>query len=221
MADSRSRPQYGEYASPEDQAKAIRVPVPPPEQAPLAAPAPGRVTGYGAGQEPSAGPWARPGQQGDTAGQQGPGQQGPGQPGNAAGQPGLGQPADAARRMVRTRDMGFTAALLAIGLFWVIVSIPGMADLPATIQQTYAMQGYTGKYGPVALGATIGLVINISQLVLWAVTCGLSVLAIRKGRRAFYIPLAGGAVSGLVVMVLTIVAMLNDPGLLQYLSTLG
>jgi hypothetical protein len=209
MADSRSRPQYGEYASPEDQAKAIRVPVPPPEQAPLAAPAPGRVTGYGAGQEPSAGPWARPGQQGDTAGQQGP------------GQPGLGQPADAARQMVRTRDIGFTAALLAIGLFWVIVSIPGMADLPATIQQTYAMQGYTGKYGPVALGATIGLVINISQLVLWAVTCGLSVLAIRKGRRAFYIPLAGGVVSGLVVMVLTIVAMLNDPGLLQYLSTLG
>jgi Family of unknown function (DUF6264) len=123
--------------------------------------------------------------------------------------------------MAGPRDIGFTVALLAIGLFWVIVSIPGMANLPTTIQQTYATQGYTGKYGPVALGTSIGLAINISQLVLWAITCGLSVLAIRKRRRAFYIPLIGAVVSGLLVMVLTIVAMLNDPGLLQYLSTLG
>jgi hypothetical protein len=206
MADSRSRPQYGEYASPEDQAKAIRVPIHPPEQVPPAGPAPIETRGadhrVGAGSD--AGPWSSPRQLGD-----------------APGRPGTGTPVDAARQLRRTRDIGFTAVLLAVGLFWVIVSIPGMADLPATIQQTYLMQGYTGQYGPVALATTIGLVINISQLVLWAATCALSVLAIRRRRRAFYIPLIGGAVSGLLVMVLTIVAMINDPGLLHYLSTLG
>jgi hypothetical protein len=210
MADPRSRPQYGEYASPEDQAKAIRVPILPPEQAAPAGPAP--IEGSGAeraGTGPNAGSWLRPGQQGDWSG-------GPG-----TGQQEAGRSGDAARRLARTRDIGFTAALLAIGLFWVIVSIPGMADLPATIQQTYLMQGYTGQYGPVALGTAIGLIVNISQLVLWALTCALSVLVIRRRRRAFYIPLVGGAVSGLLVMVLTIVAMVNDPGLLHYLSTLG
>jgi hypothetical protein len=202
MADSPSRPQYGEYASPEDQAKAIRVPIRPPEQQRPSVPSPveGRGVGRGVGAGPSAGPWLRPGQHGEL--------------------PGTGRPLGASRRTGSPRDIGVTVALLAIGLFWVLVSLPGMADLPATIQQTYAMQGYTGHYGPVALGAAIGLAINISQLVLWAVTCGLSVLAIRRRRRAFYIPLLGALVSGLVVMVLTIVAMLNDPGLLHYLSTL-
>jgi hypothetical protein len=211
MEDSRPRPQYGEYASPEDQAKAIRVPSRPPEQQDAPAPAkqhavqaPIETTGADQGMADhgvTGGPWLRPGQRGES--------------------PGVGGPADVARRMAGPRDIGFTVALLAIGLFWVVVSIPGMADLPTTIQQTYAMQGYTGKYGPVALGTSIGLAINISQLVLWAITCGLSVLAIRRRRRAFYIPLIGAVVSGLLVMVLTVVAMINDPGLLQYLSTLG
>jgi hypothetical protein len=215
MEDSRSRPQYGEYASPEDQAKAIRVPIRPPEQqdlppatqhavhAPIETPSADQgVADHGVTDHDVTGgsPWLRPGQRES---------------------PSAGGSADVARRMAGPRDIGFTVALLAIGLFWVIVSIPGMANLPATIQQTYAMQGYTGKYGPVALGTSIGLAINISQLVLWAITCGLSVLAIRRRRRAFYIPLIGAVLSGLVVMVLTVVAMLNDPGLLQYLSTLG
>ncbi|MDQ1606365.1 MAG: hypothetical protein QOJ18_732 [Microbacteriaceae bacterium] len=199
MTEPRSRPQYGEYASPEDQAKAIRVPITPQDQ-PNAEPAP--IEGAGVGSAPTGG-WLGPRQQSAV-------------PGPSA----MDGRAGTARQLGRPRDIGFTAALLAIGLFWILVSIPGMANLSATIQQTYAMEGYTGHYGPVALASAIGLAINISQLALWGVTCALSVLAIRKRRRAFYIPLVGGAVSALVVMVLTIVAMLNDPGLLQFLSTL-
>ncbi|MDQ1526109.1 MAG: hypothetical protein QOG18_722 [Microbacteriaceae bacterium] len=198
MTEPRSRPQYGEYASPEDQAKAIRVPHTPQDQ-PNAEPAPIEA----AVSAPTGGSWLGPRQQSAV-------------PGPSA----MDGRAGTARQLGRPRDIGFTAALLAIGLFWILVSIPGMANLSATIQQTYAMEGYTGHYGPVALASAIGLAINISQLVLWGVTCALSVLAIRKRRRAFYIPLIGGAVSALVVMVLTIVAMLNDPGLLQFLSTL-
>ncbi|MDQ1553869.1 MAG: hypothetical protein QOK46_947, partial [Microbacteriaceae bacterium] len=37
--------------------------------------------------------------------------------------------AGTARQLGRPRDIGFTAALLAIGLFWILVSIPGMANL--------------------------------------------------------------------------------------------
>ncbi|MEO6943308.1 MAG: DUF6264 family protein [Lacisediminihabitans sp.] len=189
MTDSRPRPQYGEYASPEDQAKAIGIPlVHVPKTVPAAAPVADPVHSVEKGKEKDA--------HSAVASN------------------------STATRAKRSRDTVATVMLLGLGLAWILISIPGTSDLAGTLNRTYALQGYTGKYGPVALASILGLVINISSLVLWGITCAVSIALIRRHRRAFYVPLIGGALSGLVIIALTIVAMFNDPGLLAHLSTL-
>lgn len=198
MTEQRPRPQYGEYASPEEQARAIGVPL---EHAHHAT----------SPVVPAVEPAQKP--QKSERGAPHP------ETGKQAGQPdavGLG----AATRVKRSRDTVVTVMLLMLGLAWVLLSIPGTSDLAGTLDRTYALQGYTGHYGPVALASTLGLVINISSLVLWGATCAVSVAVLRRHRRAFYIPIIGAVLSGLVVVALTLVAMFNDPGLLAYLSTL-
>jgi hypothetical protein len=195
MTEPRPRPQYGEYASPEEQARAIGIPL---EHAPhTTPPAP-----------PAAAPPARKPEKSEHAVQH----------------PGTGQPdavgLDTRARVRRSRDTVVTVMLLGLGLAWILLSIPGTSDLAGTLDRTYAIQGYTGHYGPVALASALGLAINISSLVLWGITCAVSIAVLRRHRRAFYIPLIGAALSGLVVIALTLVAMFNDPGLLAYLSTL-
>jgi hypothetical protein len=121
---------------------------------------------------------------------------------------------------MRSRDALLTVMLLGIGLAWVLWSIPNSVDFADTLNRSYALQGYTGHYGPVALASTIGLIMNISSITLWAITCGVSIAALRRHRRAFYIPLIGAVVTGVVVLALTLIAMLNDPGLMAYMSSL-
>jgi hypothetical protein len=216
MTESRPRPQYGEYASPEEQARAIGIPL---EHAP-------HVTAHAVPAAPSA---AEPAQKQGTAPQQTAPQRGtapkPGKSDHAAQQhPETGRP-DALGlgtgvRVKRSRDTMITVVLLGLGLAWILLSIPGTSDLAGTLDHTYALQGYTGHYGPVAFAAALGLAINISSLVLWGVTCAVSIAVLRRHRRAFYIPLIGAVLSGLVVIALTLVAMFNDPGLLAYLGSL-
>ncbi len=177
MTDSRPRPQYGEYATPEEQARALGVSaheVPHP-----VSPAPAVVSGGVEGRAPH------------TAG-----------------------------GFNRSRDIAFTVTLLAFGLAWVLLSVPGSADLVGTLNRTYAMQGYSGHYGPVALASGIGFAMNVCSIALWGITAAVSIAVIRRHRRAFYIPLLGAVVAGIVVLALTLVAMLNDPGLIAYITSL-
>lgn len=126
----------------------------------------------------------------------------------------------AGSRARRSRDTVATILLLGLGLVWILLSIPGTSDLAGTLDRTYALQGYTGHYGSVALASALGLAINITSLVLWGTACAISIAVLRRHRRAFYIPLIGAALTLLVIVALTIVAMLNDPGLVAYLGTL-
>ena len=180
MTDQRPRPQYGEYATPEEQARALGVPAP-------------------KAQHPS--PAHRPAV--------------------PVVRESVGEAKPAARSpFSRPRDIVITVTLLAIGLVWVLLSIPGTSDLAATLNHTYALQGYTGHYGPVALASAIGMAINISSIALWGISAAVSIALIRTHHRAFYIPIIGAVVSGLVVIVLTLVALLSDPGLIAYMGSL-
>lgn len=196
MTDSRPRPQYGEYATPEEQAKAIGIPLHDVHvhARAAAAPQPSPVEAPGG---PAVG--------GSTIGSTG---------GSTEGGTTQLRPAR------RPRDSVTTVVLLGLGLAWVILSIPGASDLVGTLNRTYAIQGYTGHYGPVALASALGLAINISSIALWGITCAVSIAVLRRHRRAFYIPLIGAVVTGIVVLSLTLVAMLNDPGLIAYVNSL-
>lgn len=190
MTEQRPRPQYGEYASPEEQAKAIGVPL---EPAPHAS-APHVSAPHAAAPQAATPPAATPVP--------------------------IVMGTDSTPRVRRSRDVVVTVVLLGIGLAWVLLSIPGTSDLAETLDRTYALQGYTGHYGPVALASALGLAMNITSLVLWGITCAVSITLLRRHRRAFYVPIIGAVVSGLVIVALTIVAMYNDPGLLAYLGAL-
>ncbi|WP_349897438.1 DUF6264 family protein [Parafrigoribacterium soli] len=180
MTDSRPRPQYGEYATPEEQARAM-------------------------GTHRSA----------------------PAVQAAAPSGPSLAQASAArdvhpstAQQVRSSRDLVMTVTLLAIGLVWVLLSIPGAANLPDTLNRTYELQGYTGGYGPVALASMLGLLMNISSIVVWGISCAVSVTLLRRHRRAAYVPIIGAVVAGAIALALTLVAMLSDPGLVAYINTL-
>ncbi|MEO7123741.1 MAG: DUF6264 family protein [Lacisediminihabitans sp.] len=193
MTDPRPRPQYGEYATPEEQARA------------LGRPAPEAHASHDAVRAQHSSPAALPHHEAVAV-----------RPQDGAAPEGVGQVH--ARR--RSRDAVITVTLLAIGLVWVLLSIPSASDFVDTLDHTYALQGYTGHYGPVALASTIGLAINISSISLWGITCAVSIVVLRRHRRAFYIPIIGAVLAGIVVLSLTLVAMLNDPGLIAYVNSL-
>lgn len=188
MTDSRPRPQYGEYATPEEQAKALGIPA---HELPVQA---DPVKAH------HAAPVMLPA----------------GEAPHAQSTKNVSRP----QTVIGSRDSLFTFALLGVGLAWVLWSIPSSVNFADTLNRSYALQGYTGHYGPVALASAIGLIISISSITLWAITCGVSIAVLRRHRRAFYIPLVGAVVTAIVVLALTLIAMLNDPGLLTYLSSM-
>lgn len=170
---SVDRPQYGEYASPEEQR--ARAGLPPLESAPAAfAPSP---------VPPVAGAGGVPARTGGRAG-----------------------------RMI-------TAVLLGIGLVNVLASIPGLLDLPSTLDQTLAMLGTGGTFTNVAEARAWGAVAVLVMLVGYAATLWLAVRRIRRGRSSWWVPLLGFAATMIVVSVCISVPMLADPAFARALLT--
>ena len=164
MSEQRERPQYGEYASPDEQVAAGGYAV---EPEPLVAPeqlAPPVASTRVAGVPPATRPW----------------------------------------------DLALTVAFLAFGAYSVVSSIPGLLDFGATINQIYSLSGY-GDYTALALADGIGIAVLVSQSVLFVATVLVTSLRLRARKIAFFVPLVGGAVAGIVIFVLMLVAIVSDP----------
>ena len=177
MSDQRERPQYGEYASVDEQVAAGGYRVEPEPATPVAPASPTRFA------PPSA----------------------------AARVPGA-PPAQ------RPWDLALTVAFLVFGAYSVVSSIPGLLDFGATINQIYALSGY-GDYTEIGLANTIGIVILVSQSVLFIATVIVTALRLRARKMAFFVPLIGGVVAGIVIFVLMLVAIASDPALAATLNT--
>ncbi len=174
MSDQRPRPEYGEYATPEEQARAIRspLPVPPALERPLPP------------QHPSMEP--------------------------AAEQSALARPS-------RRWDVILSAVLLAYGAANVVSGLGQFADVPRLIDQVFAAQG-VGEFTPTSNATTVGIVINVTNVVLYLIALVLTVLRLRRGRLAFWIPLTAGVAAGLFAGVLIVSLMVGDPAFLSQLS---
>jgi len=121
-------------------------------------------------------------------------------------------------RRSRTWDVALTAGLLVIAAWDVATAFPRFADLGSALQEAYTVQGI-GEFGSSALAASLGLVINVVRIILFAVVAVLSLLQLARGRTAFWIPLAGAAVSGLVVLACVLAVVLQDPAFTDYVLT--
>lgn len=164
-ADPRPRPQFGEYATPEEQR--IAAGLPPVAAVPPAMPA-------------SAVPAA---------------------------------PATAVAP-ARRGDRIIAIALLAYGLFSVITQGLAYLDLPALMTQTMGRLGIPGEFTNIVQGRIWGTVAALLLVVGWVLTAVVTVRRIRRGALAWWVPLAGAAITFLAVSVCIAIALMGDPAFL-------
>ncbi|MHA7986077.1 DUF6264 family protein [Rathayibacter sp. CAU 1779] len=193
-AGSRPRPQYGEYATPEEQRAAIKAPETNPHYAP---PEPDEVESA-----PTQHPFTA-----DATTRQNPPVD-PDSPAAYNGSAFLRHPAD---RVI-------TIALLVLGLYNVITTIMQRSDIPDEIALLYSSAGITGDYTVTSLTGTVADVIAIVSMALWVVAAGLSTLTILRGRIAFWIPLVAGVLASLVNSAGLLVLVFHDPVFLAFLQ---
>lgn len=167
MTEQRPRPQYGEYASDEEQAKAA-----------------GKATAV-----PT------------------PGSQAPGSVPDAIVSA-RSRPVDTASR--RSWDLPVSVMLLVIGALNVLSYYPNPLDLSALIQQVYDQFG-AGRFTAVDVAQTVTVWFGVTQFVIFAITALLTILALRRGRLACYIPLVGAVAFLIAGTVLVSIAMGADP----------
>ncbi len=172
-------PRYGEYATPQDQARAMGLTHPAPPDLPAST---------------------------DDVRTPGRSEQ---------------EPVVAARVERKSRINRFlTIALLVFGLLNVLASAPGYLQLPKTLQGVYDQLGL-GTYTATATASTLGVIAVVVQSVLWLVTAAISMLLLRKGRTAWWVPLTGGGVSVIALMAIIYLAMLGDPAMAGYIGSGG
>lgn len=114
-------------------------------------------------------------------------------------------------------DRVVTLVLLAFGLFVVLSGIPGYLSMADVLQEVYAQVG-AGEYTATELSASLGISALVVQGALWALTALFSVLALRRGRIAWWIPVVGGVVAFIALMIIVSIALMADPGFIASLS---
>lgn len=191
--DERPRPQFGEYASPEEQRASIKVPrdqahaesVPIPASRDQGAQHPQRAL-----QQNSA-PDAR----------------------RASG---TGSPFAAPRSI----DRFATFALLALGFLNILTTAPGLLNLSTTLDTAFKQMG-VGEFTATPTAAGIGIGLAIFYGVAWLVTLLISLRSLRAGRLTFWIPLVAGVIVTLVAMACFLVLFFNDPSFMAYVTKNG
>jgi hypothetical protein len=211
MSDSgsehRPRPQYGEYATPEEQRAAIKEPAewqleasetdagpaqPSPQQ-----PAPGAYR-PGAPQHPQAPPPQAPFHWPQEESRP------PQQP--SAVRPGFG-------------DRLVTFVLLGFGLSNVFGVVSDAFNGGQAMRASMAVMGGSYEKLANALPAWLWQGQAIIYGVVWLVTLIVSVSAMRAGRRSWWIPLVGAVVAGILFFAIFVIALGENPELLNILPS--
>jgi len=114
-------------------------------------------------------------------------------------------------------DRPLTLALLILGLLGATFAASVLIALPDAVQLLYTQQNL-GTYVPAASVAPLLVLGMVLQGLIWLVTAGVSVWLLVRGRRAFYLPLVGAAVSLVALFVVMSLAITSDPTLLEFYS---
>ena len=195
-SEDRPRPQYGEYATPEEQRARIRQPDA----------SPARDSGL-----PGDAPPAAPGTPLPPGGYHP-------QPPVAPGYPVVSEEAVARKR---TADRIITFALLAYGLFNVVTTLSALLDFPRLATTYFDLMGISGTFTNVESGqlwGRIGFIILVAGYVL---TVMISLRRLRAGKLTWWIPLVAGIVVQLVVGVCLAIPLVNDPAFQAYVFSIG
>ncbi len=183
MSGDRPRPQYGEYASPEEQARAMgreRPALPPPP------------------------------------------------PVNAVAAPHLPPPPDASRPLpaaaaatARPWDLMLSALLLIVGLGSVFYTFAVMGQLPTVLSRTFTLMGITRPFTDTGAASAVARAVDIVYGALWILALAGTILARRRHRLAFWIPLLAGILAFVIWAVLLSTLIAHDPAFIAYSAGLS
>ncbi len=124
----------------------------------------------------------------------------------------------AAAAASRPWDVLLTTMLLLLGVYDVVTGFNQFSHLADALQAAYTAQGF-GTFTADALAGGVGLAINIVRIAALAIAIVVSLLLIRLGRRAFWVPLAAAAFAGLFLLISMVVVILGDPAFAQYIAS--
>ncbi|NYF10117.1 hypothetical protein HDC94_001273 [Leifsonia sp. AK011] len=116
-----------------------------------------------------------------------------------------------------TRDILITTALLLLGVFDVASMWSTFSALGTQLGPAFEQQG-VGEFTSIALANSVGMWLNIARAAILVVTIIVSLVLISRGRRAFWVPLVGGVLAAIVLLVLVSYVILNDPAFMQYVG---
>ncbi|MFS0715174.1 DUF6264 family protein [Microbacterium sp. 2P01SA-2] len=191
MSDQeRPRPQYGEYATPEEQRARIAAlggEAPHPDVVETA-----QVPAGSAASGPH-----------ESARQQLP----------------TPRPTTSAARPSRLADRIITVALLAYGLVTVLGAIPQLVDFTGFAQTWMDMAGINGTLADPAGGRAWGIAAAVVYGAGWLLTAGLAWWSLSLRRLSWWIPLVGAIVTFIIVSLLLAAPLLSNPGVLDGLTT--
>ena len=117
-------------------------------------------------------------------------------------------------------DRVVTIALLALGAFGAINVAASLQMLPQQFSLVYEQQG-VGDFTPPEWLPTLTMVGTVLQLALYAATLGWSILRLRARKTAFWVPILGGVLSLVLMMVLVSIVFLNDPTFVAYIERMA
>ncbi len=117
----------------------------------------------------------------------------------------------------RTWDIAMTTLFLLLGVADVVTGLSTFANLAAGLRAAYAAQGYPA-FTSDALASTVGLALNIARITILGFTILVSLLRIRAGKIAIWVPIAGAVLAGIVVIVGLLVVIMQDPALAEYVQ---
>jgi hypothetical protein len=200
-SEPRPKPQYGEYATPQEQAKIIADSLPPvsPLLVPPAPVPPGPIS------PATVPPVLSPGAVGKP-------------PRTPRGRTRVTAPSPTEpRRRPRRWDIILTAALLGYATINVVTQLIARDTLATIATQFFVAQGI-GTYTPTALTTSLGNTLNVITLALFVATVLVTTWMLRSGRVAFWVPIAGGVLATIVALVFVVILLQSDPAFVTFLD---
>ena len=123
-----------------------------------------------------------------------------------------------AARTATPGDVFVTTLLLVIGVVDVVGRFSLYADLGTQLQGVYSAEGFPA-FTSIALANNIGVALNIARVVVLVGTIVAALLRIRRGRRAFWVPLVGAGIAFVILIACLLAVIIADPAFAQYVAT--
>ncbi|GLI28337.1 hypothetical protein ARHIZOSPH14_25790 [Agromyces rhizosphaerae] len=134
--------------------------------------------------------------------------------------PQSGAAAAAPARRERAWDRPVTLGLLVFGIIGASIAVSIQQTLPDAMSLLHTQEGLDPYVQAEAVAGILSTGMW-TQVLLWLLTAALAIVRLVRRRLAFWVPLAGGALSFLVLFGVIWAVLVTDPVLVEHFGTVG